>query len=178
MLCEKCGKNEATYHLKQVVNGKTTETHLCAECAAEAPEFKDLNMDSFNDFFGSFGSPWESALGSFGLLGHMLGAGSGAKTRRRQRSCPVCGATEEDIASGGMLGCANCYEVFGDMLQPYIRRLHGNVEHTGKVPSGASEELAKNRKLEKLKSDMQKAIEAQEFERAAELRDEIRGLEG
>ena len=175
MLCDKCGKNEATYHLKQVINGKTTEMHLCAECAAEEPDFKDLSMDSFNDFFTGFTAPFGSALGSFGLLGQMLGAGT--PTRRRQRSCPFCGATEEDVSSSGMLGCAQCYDVFGDLLTPYLRRLHGSAEHTGKVPSGANAELSKTRKLEQLKTDLQKAIDAQEFERAAELRDEIKGLE-
>ena len=175
MLCEKCGKNEATYHLKQNINGKVMEKHLCAECAAEEPEFKDFGMENFQDFFGGFGAPFGS-LGSFGLLGHMLGAG--APARRRARTCPVCGATEEEISSSGMLGCAKCYDTFGDLLSPYLRRLHGSAEHTGKVPSGANEELSRNRRLEKLRADLQKAVEAQEFERAAELRDEIRAIEG
>ncbi len=170
MLCQKCKKNEATCHFRQVINGKVSERHLCAECAADAPEF---NGGEFADMFNA---PFESAFGLGGLLGHLLGP-SDTGRQRGVRVCPFCGASENDIASNGRVGCAQCYDVFGDMLSPYIRRIHGNTEHTGRVPAGASAELAAKRKAEKLHAELQKAVEAQEFERAAELRDELKKLE-
>lgn len=167
MLCQKCKKNNATYHFKQVINGKTTESHLCSECAAGENEFA-------GEFADMWTMPFESSFGAGSLIGQLLG---GSRPRREARSCKFCGATENEVAQSGRAGCAECYEVFSDMLMPYIRRIHGNTEHTGKVPAGASAELAARRRAEQLKTELQRAIEAQEFERAAKLRDEIRALE-
>jgi protein arginine kinase activator len=115
----------------------------------------------------------------FGLdsfLSNMIGQESSSALP--SLACPLCGSTSEDISRTGRVGCAKCYDIFSDMLSPYISRIHGNTSHTGKIPGGAGGRISLRRKLDGLKNDLRKAIDTQEFERAAELRDEIKKLEG
>ena len=90
------------------------------------------------------------------------------------------------------MGCAQCYDTFRDELVPTIRRIHGNTTHCGKKSTQwrnnlQNRKIAKvqkkeltttNSKLDNLKKQLQEAIQAQEFEQAAKLRDEIKGMEG
>lgn len=161
MICEKCGKKTATTHVKTIVNGKLTEHHLCAECAAKAT---------------GWGFDFSSLLG--GLFG------SAGKTEVRR--CEHCGASFAEITKTGKLGCEHCYETFRTELTPVIQKLHGAAHHVGKKPGGSALRVmptpGKLQKvdttpLEQKKRELQKAIEAQEFERAAVLRDEIKEME-
>lgn len=92
--------------------------------------------------------------------------------------CPGCGVSLTVVARTGRVGCAHCYEHFTRALSPYIRRIHGPTVHTGAIPGSAGPELRKKRRAAELKTELQRAIEAQDFERCAVLRDEIRELEG
>lgn len=167
MLCQNCGKNEATTHIKQIINGDMAESHLCSECAAHL---------GYGDVFSGFGLNLSELFGGF--LGDMmpsLGQGTAAKR------CEKCGASFEDIAREGKVGCANCYRVFYDRLLPSIQRIHGKIKHNGKtstpVPEKAKEETVEE-KLEKFNKQMNDAVAKQEFEEAARLRDEIKALKG
>jgi len=162
MLCQKCGKTQATVHYKQIINGQASESHLCEACAGEMGYGNLLQIGSFDNGLG-------------GMLSQMLG-GSGT-ARPRGKTCPLCGATAEDISESGRVGCAECYTVFEDMLTPFIRRIHGNTSHAGRLPQGADTAIKLRRQIDTLKKDLKKAIKEQEFERAAELRDEIKALE-
>ena len=157
MLCQKCGKNNAVTHVKRTVNGETTEIHLCASCAKEEGLAKLFDI---NGFFGS-------------LFGDAL-----AKSTENEVRCEGCGKTFREIAASGKAGCASCYTVFYDRLLPSVRRIHGKTEHVGKVPRSAGEEIRVKRELESLKEQLNAAIAAQEYERCALLRDQIRALEG
>ncbi len=167
MLCQNCGKAQATTHIKRVVNGDTTEHHLCSQCAGElgyTDMFSGFAPLSLSDFFGD-------------LLGDINRKAIGAKVVR----CPKCGNSFNDIVRDSRLGCAECYRVFYDKLQPSLERIHGRAVHNGKkieVSRTESKVPTKEEQLEQLKAKMQKAIEEQEFEQAAKLRDEIRELEG
>lgn len=161
MICEKCGKRTATTHVKTIVNGKLTEHHLCAECAGQT---MGMGMD-----FGS-------------LLSGLFG-GAQKTTERR---CEYCGATFSEISKSGKLGCEHCYETFRAQLTPVIQKLHGAAHHVGKRPGGSALSVlpkpgaltpVDQSPLEKKKRELQRAIEAQEFERAAVLRDEIKEME-
>jgi protein arginine kinase activator len=164
MLCQNCGKHEAEYHYKSNVNGTVTEQHLCSECA------KKLGY-SVPIFGGT-----DSFLGSF--LSDFFGGSTGLKTMAPGITCPLCGSSASDISRSGKVGCAQCYDTFSDMLTPYIKRIHGSTEHTGKIPSDAGAEIKSKRQLVQLREELKKAIENQEFEKAAELRDKIKELEG
>lgn len=172
MLCQNCGRNEATTHIKRVINGATSESHLCAECAANL---------GYGDMFSGFGF-------SFGeLLGGFLSESTPALTAMPQDTvrCKKCGNSWQDIVREGKLGCADCYRTFFDKLQPSLQRIHGKIRHNGKVSSGASSEVQtektpeqkKTEKRAKLEAEMKKAVDEQNFEQAAVLRDQIKALE-
>lgn len=165
MLCQHCGKNEATTHVKRNINGEVTEYMLCHDCAAEM---------GYSNLFPDFHSDWTSLLGSF--FGNALPARTGAVR------CRTCGSTMNDIARSGMVGCADCYDSFYSELLPTIRSVHGNTRHCGKRPDRLEDterkpDIPAENPLDRLKAELKKAIEEQNFERAAELRDEIKDKE-
>lgn len=92
------------------------------------------------------------------------------KSRREhsEKTCPTCGFNLKTINQKGQLGCGTCYEVFKEELRPMLKKIHGKCTHSGCIPS--------NRIMD-IKREMQKAIEREDFERAAILRDKIKELE-
>ncbi len=162
MLCQSCQKKQATTHIKSVVNGEVTEYNLCPECAKKM---------GYGNIFADFSTDFSS------LLGSIFGVGQQQVLPDAKR-CPECGSTFADIARNGKVGCASCYDVFYDRLLPTIRRIHGNTEHIGKAASSADESVRIKNEAEELKQQLQQAIDEQEFEKAAQLRDRIKELEG
>lgn len=163
MLCTNCGQHEATMHYQSNVNGKTTEAHLCSECASK--------MGYPSLFSGNTGG----ALGFDEMLSHLFST-EGKEAPKTADPCPLCGTTAEEISRTGRVGCARCYDTFSGILTPYIRRIHGNTYHSGHVPKSAGEEVRRRRRAEELSRELQQAIGAEEFERAASIRDELRAL--
>ena len=102
---------------------------------------------------------------------------AGAAQCRTGKRCPGCGSTYADIAESGKVGCPQCYETFGDELSHLIGSVHGTTTHTGCVPSRHRAKKERADRLRALKKDLEAAISAEEYERAAKLRDEIRSLE-
>lgn len=166
MLCQNCKKHEATTHVKTMINGEYAEYRLCPECAHA------LGYDSmFHDFSADFGG----LLSSF--FSNALPAQSGASR------CKSCGSTLSDIKRTGKVGCADCYDLFYSELLPTIRSIHGNTAHKGKRPDAIEYTVEdagseKEDKKSSLKAELKKAIENEDFERAAQLRDQIREMEG
>ncbi|MBE6992698.1 MAG: hypothetical protein E7430_09055 [Ruminococcaceae bacterium] len=93
-------------------------------------------------------------------------------------TCPLCGATANTIKKTGKAGCAKCYEVFASVLDPYIKRIHGSVTHNGRIPGGGTPEQKQEREISQLRQQLKSAVEAEDYLKAAELRDRIRELEG
>ena len=162
MLCQSCGKNQATTHVKSIVNGDLREYMLCPECAKKM---------GYGSLFDGFGFNLGNFLGSF--LGEEMPEAPVNTVR-----CKGCGSSFEEIAKTGKVGCAECYHTFYDRLMPSIQRIHGNTTHTGKIASCAGVEAKRENELEKAKEELKKAIQEQAFEKAAELRDRIKELEG
>ena len=167
MKCQRCGANNATTHVKTIINGEFKEYDLCSECAHKmgyTSVFSNME-DEFSNFLGSF-------------FGNVLPA------RTQATRCDFCGSTYSDIAKSGHVGCAHCYDVFADELLPSIRRIHGNTTHCGKNSRTAKQakadqqphEETKEEKINKLKAELDTAIKEQNFEHAAELRDKIKEL--
>ncbi len=166
MLCQNCGKNEATTHIKQIINGDMAESHLCSDCAAHL---------GYSDMFSGFGLNLSELFGGF--LGDMMPSISSGKIQR----CTKCGTSFEEIVRDGRVGCADCYTTFYDRLLPSIQRIHGKIKHSGKVSASPAEEPkveTVEEKIEKLRAAMNEAVAKQEFENAAKIRDEIKALEG
>lgn len=121
MLCQNCKKNEASMHMKRIVNGRAEEVHLCSDCA------RSLGYTaSFSGFGTGFGA----------LLDDFFGR-SDVVTGMSSQRCPVCNKSFEDIVSDGKVGCAECYSVFYDRLLPTLKRIHGTLCHCGKTPHSA-----------------------------------------
>ena len=171
MLCQNCGKNEATTHIKQIINGDMAESHICSECAAHL---------GYGDMFSGFGLNFSDLLGSF--FGDMIPTLSAGNVTR----CKKCGSSFDDIVRDGRVGCADCYRTFFDKLLPSLQRIHGKVQHSGKVSTFSNSPVAeqnpaeqtKEEKIGELKEKMNEAVACQNFELAAKIRDEIKELEG
>ena len=160
MLCEICGKNEATVHLTEIVNEKVTKLHLCEGCAKEK------------------GAEMEEHFGLSDLLAGLADLGTGFETGLGDKvKCPACGFTYRDFKKIGRFGCSECYEAFKVQIAPLLKRIHGSDKHSGKMPVTAGKTAKETKTLQDLKSKMEKAIQAEEFEEAAKLRDIIKDLE-
>ena len=92
--------------------------------------------------------------------------------------CPCCGLSLPELSQTGRAGCPECYRHFARSLGNFIRRIHGPAVHTGRIPKSAGGHIAQKRRIAELRNDLQAAVERQEFERCAELRDEIAALCG
>lgn len=167
MKCQRCNKNEATNHITEIINGHKHELHLCSECAAKSEEFQGIK------------SGFDLGIGDF--LGGIFGGGkqntlTGETNPKSSSVCPVCGMPFEDFLRKGRLGCGDCYLVFRNRLERPLRQIHGTCEHVGKVPNRKSGAMMIDRKISQLEAQLNSAILKQEFEKAAELRDEINEL--
>ncbi|HVW02372.1 MAG TPA: UvrB/UvrC motif-containing protein [Planctomycetaceae bacterium] len=91
--------------------------------------------------------------------------------------CPNCGITFREFRSQGRLGCPHDYIAFQDELLPLLENIHGETQHCGKFPKRAPDDSRKQYKLIKLRNDLRQAVAEESYERAAQLRDEIQGLE-
>lgn len=162
MLCQSCQKKQANTHIKSIVNGELTEIMLCSDCA-EKMGYGNVFSHMFDIgslMSGFMSEPTTSALAA-------------------EKRCPMCGSTFSSISKSGKVGCAKCYEVFYDRLLPSIKRIHGNTVHTGKRAASPAEENASTSidRINLLKEQLKTAVDNQEFEKAAELRDAIKQLE-
>lgn len=168
MLCQKCNKKEASVHLKRIVNGKKEELHLCKECAVEKGQF------DFNDNNLSF----QTLLS--GILNNKFNSNNNSlfkKLKSPTLSCKNCGKSYEEFTKSGLFGCAECYQVFQDELEPLFKRIHGSLRHMGKRPALIKEKIEAETEIDSLKNQMQKAVAKENFEKAAELRDRIHAIE-
>ncbi len=160
MLCDKCGKNNATTHIKQIVNGVVTERNLCGYCAAKEG-YSKLSSGGLAD-----------------MLASMLGDISGMALSDNAVRCPVCGASFSDIAETGKVGCADCYKTFYSELLPYLKRVHGSVKHAGKIPNSAPLAVKpKEETADTLRMELNRLVSEEKFEEAAVVRDKIKQLE-
>lgn len=163
MTCDQCGSGDAVVHLTQIVNNQMSTFHLCEKCAAE----KGLETTP---------EPANFPLTDF--LAQMGEGDAGSADAGQDLLCGFCGLSFKDFRETGRLGCPHCYASFESPLRALLRRIHGGTQHMGKVylpPDPSSTEMEK--RLETLRRKLQRAVETEDFERAARLRDEIRTLE-
>lgn len=158
MICQNCNKNEANMHMKRIINGRAAEVHLCSDCARSL---------GYGEAFSGFG------LGLGELFGELLNKGEGSSGGSLR--CPGCGKTFDEIVSDGKMGCAECYGVFYDKLLPSLRRIHGKATHVGTKPV-KSESVSFDSQISELKQKLAAAVDEQNFELAAQIRDEINEL--
>ena len=164
MLCEKCHQKPATVHMQQIVNGAKTEMHLCQDCSTQIDTPVSIEA-LFNGLLGSFLSMAAEKQSSREVYAHY-------------EPCSDCGMTFEGFTSGGgKLGCATCYRVFSPQLDAILKNVQASIHHEGKIPKKSGQVMIQKREADRLRVLMSKAIEEENFEEAARLRDEIRSLE-
>lgn len=95
--------------------------------------------------------------------------------KENQRACPGCGLTPADFKEHGRLGCSKCYETFEGKLEAVINKLHRGGSHLGKVPGG-KKRVVSAEELAKLKRRLEEYVSREEYEMAAEVRDQIKAL--
>lgn len=156
MLCDICKQNVATVHLTQMVEGKTKKVDLCESCS-KAKGVDDPTGFSLADLLLGLGAAQE-----------MEQAMAGGEIK-----CPHCGFTQADFKKAGRLGCADCYQTFAEGLESLLKTMHKGTKHVGKVPQAfrQSQDLAE--KLKSLQTRLDKAVQNEDFETAAHVRDEI-----
>ena len=145
-------------HLTEIVNNKIAETHICQACAqAKAGEL--TQQPNVSDFLSGFLSA------------------SIARKEEQALKCPSCGFNYSDFKKKGRLGCGHCYSAFKHQLLPLLKKIHGAIRHTGKVPLDVASASSGEAKLKELEKQLQKAVELEEYEKAARIRDEIKKLQ-
>jgi len=160
MLCDNCGEREAEIHHTQIVDDEMTTVHYCDLCAAE----KGIGV--------SLQGP-KAPLADF-----LAQLGREREDPQTKEPCPYCGTTARDFRQSGRLGCAQCYVHFEPQLRGLLRRLHGSTQHMGKLYLNEGSELGdRGAQLAGMRRRLQRAIETEDFEAAAELRDRIHALE-
>lgn len=160
MLCELCGKKPSVIRVQTIVNGELAEYTLCAECAyrlgyANLLFVMHTGYDNFLDDFFPDGKDEAESL-----------------------RCPCCGASFRDILRTGQVGCAECYRTFSGQLAPLIRKIHGSVSHRGKIAGGKDVlQVLPKAQLSVMHQQLREAIQSENFEQAALLRDKIHKME-
>ncbi|MFN0180132.1 MAG: UvrB/UvrC motif-containing protein [Gemmatimonadales bacterium] len=162
--CSQCGEAESMVELTQIEGGEVRKVPLCAKCAAE----KGIQTPA---------AYADTPLGS--LLAALGGDPLVPETPaiRAGDACPGCGATLDDFRQTGRLGCEQCYTSFAEPLGELLRRLHASVHHAGKAPGGAIQVAPPGESLPVLKERLRQAVAAEQFELAAKLRDQLKGLQ-
>lgn len=169
MICQECKERPASLHFTKVVNGEKTVVQLCEHCAQEKGEMFLLEGGSgfsINDLLAGLLNPsFQNTSPHSALASQII-------------QCDGCGMTYQQFANIGRFGCANCYDAFREQLIPILKRLHsGNIVHGGKVPARIGGSLHLKKQIQELKGQLAALIEQEEFEKAAEVRDQIRSLE-
>ncbi len=161
MKCDNCSKT-ATIHLTEIKGGKKIEKHLCESCANQTGDVPVKAHTPINE-----------------LLTQFVMAHSGVQ-KEAGGACEHCGITWAEFRQAGLLGCAHDYNLFEKELTPLLQRAHeGATHHLGKVPSRRAEGAGTLRRkgqrdVAKLRRELGKAVDDEDYERAAGLRDEIK----
>jgi protein arginine kinase activator len=164
MQCQICQQTEATIHLTEIVEGMRTEMHICERCAQEQG-IAVKSQIPLNELLSGL-------LASAPSDDEMFGSSD------KKTSCPRCGFTLEHFRKQAVLGCPYDYEVFESSLLPLIEKAHnGRSVHCGKVPSKAPTDTKKQIELLTLRQQLESAVQAEDYELAAKLRDKINRTE-
>lgn len=184
MLCERCGIREANIQYTEVINGVKTEHHFCAQCAKE--------MD-----FGPYSAIFDGDFPLGKLLSGLLGIEdvSRGPDKLHQVVCPTCKTSYDEFIKNSRFGCADCYSVFGPLMEESLKQLQGSTVHTGKRPkhqkisykapelkaegdaAGTGEDGGRyEEEIMELDARLKEALQFEDYETAAVCRDKIREL--
>ena len=158
MQCCICKEKPATVHLTQIVGDKMQKLDMCEECAKS----KGINDPT-----------------SFAMADLMLGLGASQEVEQAvgvELKCPRCGFSQADFKKTGRLGCPECYKTFAEGLAGLLKTMHKGTRHLGKAPEALRQSRERADRLKTLQKKLAKAIETEDFELAAQLRDQIKSI--
>ena len=159
-VCEHCNEAKATVHITDMAP-KKRERHLCEGCAEKEGVIIKQHIPTTN-----------AILQKFLEFKGQTGGGS------EDLSCSKCGRTFQEFQVKGLLGCPHDYTEFRSLLEPLLQRAHEKVtQHVGKVPVSAGAGVEARTGLLRMRRQLQEAIEQEDYELAAQVRDNIRALE-
>ena len=119
---------------------------------------------------------------SFAMADLMLGLGASQELDPSagtvEIKCPRCGFSQADFKKSGRLGCPECYQTFAEGLSGLLKSMHKGTRHTGKAPEALRQSRDNLDRLKTLQKKLAKAVEIEDYELAAQLRDEIKPLAG
>jgi len=155
--CERCA-SPATVHITEILGeGKFEEHHVCEQCY---PKYlhDTQNKGASKALTTDAGGAIEEAM--FG-----------------QQECPRCGMKFIDFRNSHRLGCPQDYEVFRTELMPLLENIHGETRHCGKTPRRYPQTKKTEAELVQLRQRLKRAVDREDYEEAAKLRDQIKTLE-
>ncbi|MGE4619568.1 MAG: UvrB/UvrC motif-containing protein [Planctomycetota bacterium] len=162
MLCEKCQQNDACVHLTDVTNNTKREYHLCKDCAevhsvsiqAQLQKFKNINLP---EFF----TPLSGEL-------------SQEKAQDSIADCPQCKMSYSLFRKDGKFGCAHDYTVFRSTLDDLLKKIHDSTQHRGRTPRRFRQQDSHQEELDQLRQQLTSAVNGEQYEKAAAIRDQMR----
>ena len=161
MLCDVCHENDVVITLTEIAGNGVRQVRLCERCAAE----RGVQTAS---------APATPQVGSFIHSVHQQITPVAGDAGR----CTFCSATLRDFRQTGRLGCAHCYTSFEQGLRDLLRRVQGSSQHMGRQYQGPSDaRMLAVGTVSQLRERLQRAVENEQFELAAALRDQLRALE-
>lgn len=168
VLCQDCKKREASVHLTQIVNNEKSSLSLCRECALTRGFHSPLDNMPF---------PLAEILSG---MAQNLAQTTSKSEPAEALTCAKCGLTFDEFTRLGRFGCGDCYGAFRPRLESIMRKIHGASLHRGRNPESQSLDAHLEpipvKEEERLEVELRKAIESEDFERAAELRDKLKAV--
>jgi protein arginine kinase activator len=162
MLCEDCHENEAEVLITEVdADGNLKERHLCKGCASKKGYLLDKEkplLQMFNEFLKEQVEGEESK-------------------KDEELRCSVCGMSWAEFRSIGRFGCEKCYHEFGDRVEKLISRIQGTTQHVGRKASQDQAMVSLEMEKKRLRQELATAIQKEEYEKAARIRDDLRKYE-
>lgn len=157
--CRRCSK-PASLHITEMRDAEVHELHLCESCYNQYIEYSETATaeDESQELTIKLSSDQDLQ-------------------ELDQLVCPNCGITFREFRSQGRLGCPHDYVEFQAELLPLLENIHGDTQHCGKLPERAPDSSQQQYRLIRLRKELRTAVEAEEYENAARLRDDIHNLE-
>jgi protein arginine kinase activator len=166
MQCMVCKQNTAKVHFTQIVGDKMQRVDLCEDCA-KAKGVNDAGNFSFADLLLGISGEKDAAA---------LPTATAPAADADQLKCPTCGFSQADFKKNGRLGCPECYSTFAESLEGLLKTMHKGTRHIGKMPVALRLKTDSSERLKTLQKRLEKAVQQEDFELAANLRDEIRQI--
>jgi protein arginine kinase activator len=161
MKCEICGLKDAVIHIRQIQKDLVHELHICEDCAQEKGLLKEE----------------DSELPIANLLSGLLEGKEVAGAPDAKEACPQCGMKASEFRKQGKLGCTECFTTFERDVRSIVSQMAARPRHTGKLPLTLAAEPAGSVARDGLRDALHEAIEREDYEEAARLRDQLREME-